>query len=78
MTISKHAYGVMESLLNGDCPRQDVNPGVAQKLSGLGFIHTYDAPSPYAAKKGEHVNWIRLTETGRSYIWNRRKYGDEI
>lgn len=44
-------------------PRQEVNPGVADRLEREGLVIVVDLPSPYKGRKGK-VPHLKITEAG--------------
>lgn len=65
--LTPHATSELRSLRGGGRPRQEINPGVIDRLSREGLIETYDASSPYRTRKGD-VRFVRLTSAGTERI----------
>lgn len=66
--LSRYAKDVLISLNVEDRPRQEINPGCAGMLEGMGLIRVVSAASPYAASRGQMIQWSRITQRGREYL----------
>jgi hypothetical protein len=66
--ISDHADRVLDGLVVGPRPRQELNPGVAERLEKSGYIETYSDISPYKTHKGTRISFVRITDKGRKYL----------
>lgn len=68
--LSRAALGVLGMLIDGPVPRQEINPGVANRLErGDGvtpYVQEVDHPSPYKAHKGRHIAHLIATDAGRA------------
>ncbi len=53
----------LRSLLAGPKPRQEINPGVADRLRRGGLVDSVQQPSPYKTRKGT-VEHLHLTAPG--------------
>lgn len=45
-------------------PRQEMNPGVANRLLREGLVESVSLPSPYASHKGRSIEHLRATAAG--------------
>lgn len=45
-------------------PRQELNPGVANRLLREALVESVDLPSPYATHKGRRIEHLRATAAG--------------
>jgi hypothetical protein len=50
--LTKHALGELERIAAAPVPRQEVNPGVVDRLLREDLVEAYFAPSPYQTRKG--------------------------
>lgn len=50
-------------------PRQEINPGLADRLERTALVEVYAAPSPYKTRRGD-VRLLRITEAGRQELHN--------
>lgn len=68
--LSAHALGVLRSLVeDGPMPRQEINPGVANRFDREKLTEEVQLPSPYQShKKGTLVTYLRITQAGRDRI----------
>lgn len=57
--LSAHALEVMEDLRTRPLPRQELNPGVLNRLYREGLIEDVDLPSPYKKHKGAKIRFVR-------------------
>lgn len=73
--LSDHARRVLSSLCHGPCVRQDINPGVTDRLAREDLIEMVDLPSPYASHKGRKIAHARITMAGRRKVDELRGRG---
>jgi hypothetical protein len=66
--LSLHAIGVLERLARRAAPRQEINPGVSDKLLTEGFASTIRRQSPYDIHKGKDIEFLAITAKGRTEI----------
>ncbi len=45
-------------------PRQELNPGVANRLLREALVESVDLPSPYATHKGRSIEHLRASAAG--------------
>lgn len=45
-------------------PRQELNPGVANRLLREALVESVELPSPYATHKGRNIEHLRVTAAG--------------
>ena len=45
-------------------PRQELNPGVANRLEREALVESVDLPSPYATHKGRIIEHLRVSAAG--------------
>ncbi|MGB5147471.1 MAG: hypothetical protein WBN86_10140 [Porticoccaceae bacterium] len=63
--LTAHALAELRDLANKPCPRQAVNPGVANKLLSEGLVESVMLPSPYRTHRGNPLEHLRITDIGR-------------
>lgn len=67
--LTAHALEVLRRLRdNGPMPRQETNPGVANRLLRESLAETVDLPSPYKSHKGADCEHLRITDAGRERL----------
>lgn len=62
--LTKHAIGVLVGLLGGPAPRNQINPGAANRLLRGRLVESVQIPSPFASHKGQGIEHLRLTDAG--------------
>lgn len=65
--LSALARAELQGLLRGPWPRQEVNPGVVNRLLRGGFVELVDMPSIYPTRKG-NIQFLRITDAGRAEV----------
>jgi len=65
--LSAHARNWLATIAHAPVPRQDINPGVVNRLLRGELVEEVDLPSPYRTKHGGVVH-LRVTEAGRKVI----------
>ena len=63
--LSTFALGVLRDLIGTPKPRQEVNPGVVDRLMRESLVEIVDLPSPYKAHKGGACAHLQITDAGR-------------
>lgn len=66
--LTKHALNVLVEVSRRPCPRQEINPGVNDRLEREHLTEIYKAPSPYKSHKGALIDFIRITDKGRQRL----------
>ncbi len=66
--LSAHALYVLRHLALRSEPRQELNPGVANRLLREGLVESFQATSPYATHAGKEIEHFRITDAGRAAI----------
>lgn len=54
----------LSELAKKPMPRQEFNPGVANRLLRDALVESVDLPSPYATHKGRRIEHLRATAAG--------------
>lgn len=62
--LTAHAIAALVDLSHGPQPRQELNPGVANRLLRGALVETVMLPSPYKVHKGARIEFLRLTKCG--------------
>jgi len=65
--LSQHALSTLRRIAVAPVPRQEVNPGVANRLEREELVRGLQLKSPYASRKGT-VEHLEITEAGRSAL----------
>ncbi len=65
--LSAHALEVLRRLAVADIPRQEINPGVVNRLFRENLVELVMLPSPYKTVRGD-VRHLRITEAGRATV----------
>lgn len=55
-------------LASAPLPRQELNPGVANRLEREALVESVDLPSPYASHKGRNIAHLRASAAGISRL----------
>ncbi len=63
--LTAHALAELCDIANSPCPRQAVNPGVANRLFREELVESVMLPSPFATHAGKLLEHLRITEAGR-------------
>lgn len=66
--LSESALGALRSLAHGPIPRQEVNPGVANRLEREDLVDEVDLPSPYKTHKGKKIRFLQINDAGRARL----------
>ena len=53
-------------------PRQELNPGVANRLLRGALVESVDLPSPFASHKGRAIEHLRITAAGLALLPAKR------
>lgn len=62
--LTSHSLGVLRDLVRSPMPRQEINPGVANRLLREQLVESVDLPSPYASHKGRAIEHLRASAVG--------------
>lgn len=54
-------------------PRQELNPGVADRLLRGALVASVQHPSPYKTHKGAAIEHLQLTEAGQAELKNHAR-----
>jgi hypothetical protein len=65
--LTPHALSELRRIvrMTGGVPRQEINPGVVNKLVKEKLARIVLAPTPYATRKGT-IEWLIATDAGRT------------
>lgn len=63
--LSRHAQDVLGRLEAGPLPRQEINPGVANRLLRGELVEEVMLPSPYKTHCGRDIPHLRITGAGK-------------
>lgn len=66
--LTLHSLDVLTMINTRPMPRQEVNPGVANRLEREALVETVDLPSPYKVHKGGMCAHLKITPAGRSRL----------
>ena len=69
--LSTFALGVLQGIADKPCPRQEVNPGVVNKLCQEGLVEMISGKSPYPTRPG-YVDFLHITSSGRFMLETSR------
>lgn len=61
------SLAALRRLKAGPLPRQEFNPGVADRLLRGAYVESYRGPSPYATRPGER-EYFNITPAGREFL----------
>ena len=64
--LTAFAQGELRDLLRGTKPRQEVNPGVVDRLLRGMLVELVDLPSPYKSHRGRDCPHLKITDAGRA------------
>lgn len=72
--LSNHALDVLMEISARPIPRQEINPGVADRLEREALIEVIQLPSPYKGqgKKIRYIQFSQITDAGRARIAERQ------
>lgn len=62
------SLAALGELAAGPMPRQELNPGVANRLEREALVETVSLPSPYAKHKGASIDHLAITAKGREVL----------
>jgi hypothetical protein len=62
--LTAHAIAALVDLSHGPKPRQELNPGVANRLLRGDLVEWTFMPSPYKTHAGKKIEFLRLTKLG--------------
>lgn len=62
--LTAHARGVLRELARAPMPRQNMNPGVADRLERGDFAEVVMLPSPFEIHHGANIRYMRITAGG--------------
>lgn len=66
--LSAYALDVLRWIAEEPRPRQEVNPGVANRFDREGLTEDVDLPSPYKTHRGSPIAHLRITPSGRAAL----------
>ena len=52
-------------MLRGPIPRQEFNPGTADRFLRGDLVDVVDLPSPYKVHKGANIQFFKINDAGR-------------
>ena len=62
--LTPHSIAALVDLSHGPKPRQELNPGVANRLLRGELVEVVALPSPYKTHRGARIEHLRLTKAG--------------
>jgi len=65
--LSSHALGVLEQISKAPMPRQEVNPGVVNRLQREDLVEIKLQESPYKSVKCK-IQFLFVTDAGRAAL----------
>lgn len=63
-TLKPASIEALRRLAQGPLPRQELNPGVANRLERQALVEAVDLPSPYATHGGKKIQHLRASPAG--------------
>lgn len=63
--LTAHAQAELRDIASNPCPRQAVNPGVANRLLREELVDSVMLPSPFRTHAGKPLEHLRITDAGR-------------
>lgn len=63
--LTAHALAELRDLAAKPCPRQAVNPGVANRLLREALVESVMFPSPFRTHAGKLLEHLSITDAGR-------------
>lgn len=62
--LTPTSLGALRDLVTTPKPRQEFNPGVANRLLREALVESVDLPSPYATHKGRVIEHLKASAAG--------------
>ncbi|MEJ6003776.1 hypothetical protein [Paucibacter soli] len=62
--LTAFALAQLRGLAQAPKPRQELNPGVANRLLREALVESVDLPSPYASHKGRSIEHLKASVAG--------------
>lgn len=62
--LAPASLGALRDLAEKPMPRQELNPGVANRLLREALVESVELPSPYATHKGRNIEYLKATAAG--------------
>lgn len=66
--LSAHALHVLRWIAGAPQPRQEVNPGVADRFEREDLVSEVLLPSPYKTHHGKPIRHLAITPAGRAAL----------
>lgn len=66
--LTRFALSTLRELLSGERPRQEINPGVCNRLLREALVEEVSLVSPYRTHKGRQIPFFRITAAGRAVL----------
>lgn len=66
--LTHHGMAALQRLTSGPIPRQEINPGVAERLERGGLAQCVSLPSPYATHKGRPIQHLEILPEGQEAL----------
>lgn len=62
--LTPASLGALRDVAAKPLPRQELNPGVANRLLREALVESIELPSPYATHKGRNIEHLQVTAAG--------------
>lgn len=66
--LTSVAIETLRDLARRPAPRQEINPGLCNRLLLESLVEEVELPSPYATHKGRNIVFFQLTSAGRERL----------
>lgn len=66
--LTAHALAELRDIADQPVPRQEVNPGVANRLEREALVEVVQLPSPFPSHRGRYIAHLRITEAGLAVL----------
>ncbi len=73
--LTAHAKSALSQLWHGPMPRQQINPGVVNRLEREELVRNVMLDSPYVTSAGKKIQHLEITEAGRQIVRAMREIG---
>jgi len=62
--LTDFAKAALGNIAKKPVPRQEINPGVVNRLLRESLVESVELPSPYLKHKGAGIEFLRITKSG--------------
>lgn len=62
--LTDFAKAALSQIAKKPVPRQEINPGVVNRLLQESLVELIELPSPYKKNKGEKIAFLKITRLG--------------